>query len=181
MGQEEGAVLCRGEHHDRVAELFILRQRRPGCCHPLAQVALVENDQHLDILALRSNDAARDQLVRKSGFGGDHDNHLRDVGGNQFLLEVVRAIEQGSARFDRADHALVGAALFDDDPVAAGDGALLAAREAEQRRGIGQLDPVLPAVSCDDGAGQLQNPVRASILAAQVKSLRDRPPTSCVL
>ena len=96
-------------------------------------------------------------------------------------LEVVRAIEQRCARFECADHALVGTRLLHDDLIAAGQFAFLAARKAEQRLAFGHLDSVLPSVGGDDGARDFQMAASASILAAQMKSLRDRPPTSCVL
>jgi hypothetical protein len=77
---------------------------------------------------------------------------LRDVGGDQLLLELVRAIEQRCGALECADHALGGARLLDDDLVAAGQFALLAARKAKQSRAVGQPRPVLPSVGRDDGA-----------------------------
>jgi hypothetical protein len=172
----------RAESSQNPITQFLVRQQGcRSCRYPFTEVALVENDQNLDVLTFGGDDAAGDQIVRKRRFGGDDDDDLCHIGGDQFLLAVVRAIEQRSPRFKRGDDALVGARSLHLDLVTADQFALFATRNAEQRLAIAQLDPVLPPVSGDDAAGQSQIRASASILAAQMKSLRDRPATSCVL
>ena len=130
--QGVGIVMCAQPQH-RVAERLVGGEGGRGVRHALGEVALVEHDQRFHVLAFGSDDAARDQLVGKRWLGGDDDDDLRDVGGDQLLLEFVGAVEQGIARRDRIDHPNGIAAAQHADAITAGQIAFLAAREAAQR------------------------------------------------
>lgn len=71
----------------------------------VGQVAFVEDDEDFDLFAFGGDQGAGDQLVGKGGFGGDDDDQLVDVGGNQFLFDFVGAVEQAGARLDGFDDA----------------------------------------------------------------------------
>ena len=135
---------------------------------------------HADVLLLGGDDAARHKLVAEARLGGDDDDCLRGVGGEQLLAEGVAAVEQRAARQHGGDDAVVRRRERHRDAVAAGDVAFLAAGEAEGKAAAVQRDFVLPPEGGDDGAGLAQGRGSASIFAAQIRSLRETPPTECV-
>ena len=60
------------------------------------------------------NQRTRNQIIRKSGLGRHHDEQLRDIGGQQLRLVLVRAIQQRAARIEKdfawaVDHPVVDA------------------------------------------------------------------------
>ena len=119
----------------------------------ILEVGLVEHDQRRDVLAFGGGDAARHQQVGEAGLGGDDDDDVAEVGGDQLFAEGVGAPQQVAARRQLLDHALAVAAANDLDLVAAGVAALLAARVALQAAGSG-IDFVMAAEGGDDDALQ---------------------------
>jgi hypothetical protein len=113
------------------------------------------------------DDAARHQLVAETWLGGDDDDRLGGIGGEQLLAPGVAAVEQGAARRDGDDDAVVGRGQLDADAVAAGDMAFLAARVAERESATVDFDFVLPAEGGDDGAfGKSRSPRHGGPYAA---------------
>ena len=99
---------------------------------------------------LGRDQAAVQQLLVERRHHREHDDHLRYVRRDQLLAVLVRAVEQGTARVDRLDHALIGRAPEHFHAVAARHQALLAAREACERLAAGELDQIVTAVDGDD-------------------------------
>ena len=137
---------------DRVTQSGKRRQHSFGARQEAGEVTFVEHDQRLQVLAFRGDEAAGDQFVRERRLGGDDDDDLCDIGGDQLLPECIRAIQQGTTRLDAVDHALIIAAALDGDVITTGDFAFLAAREAGDDFTVGQFHPVLPPVGGDDCA-----------------------------
>ena len=129
-----------------------MARRSRGGRQAVGQVALVEDDQRRNVLAFGGEQSAGDQFVGKGRFGGDDDDDLVDVGGDQFLADLIGAVEQAAARLDGLDDTLIVRCALNVDAVAAGDLAFLAAREAGQSGAVGQFDHILPAVGGDDPA-----------------------------
>ena len=143
-------VVAGGEFDHGIAEAAEHRDTLAGLGQAFAQVGLVEQDQRLDFLAFRSEQGAGDQFVGEARFGGDDDDQLVDVGGDQLLADFIGAVKQAGARQDGLDHTLVVGAALDLHPVATGDLAFLAPREAGEQAAIGKFDNILPAMGGDD-------------------------------
>ena len=94
--------------------------------------------------------AACQQFIIERRLGGNDDDELGDVGGDEFLFVGIGAVEQGGARCDAVDDALIGAGALNFDHIAAGDLALLAARHAFQNLATGQLGQIVPPEGGDD-------------------------------
>jgi hypothetical protein len=124
---------------------------------------------------------AGEQHVGEGRIGGDHQQQLRGVGGDQLLPVGIAAVEQAAARAMAGDLAVGGQLDF----VADGEGTFLAFRIAGGDAAVGQFDLVVPAEGGDDGAvpafNAAYNANRASIFAAQMKSFSERPPMACVV
>ena len=131
-----------GEHGELVARRWQF----------VGKVALVEDDQRLDLLAFGGEQGARHQFVGERRLAGDDDDDLVDIGGDVLLADFVGAVEQAGAREDGLDHPLVIRGALDVDAVATGDVAALAAREAGQQDAVGKLDDVLATMGGDDAA-----------------------------
>jgi hypothetical protein len=117
------------------------------------QVALVEHDQRGDVLRFGGHEAAGDQIVGKARLGGDDDDDLADIRGDQFLFPLVRAVKQAGTRHDLVDHALVRAAQVHLDAVAAGNFAALGTGVAQGFAAIAQSHHVLATKRGDDSTG----------------------------
>ena len=100
-------------------------------------VGLVEDQVRLDAGRFGRHQRARNQVVGKAGFGGDHDEQSRQVGRQQLGLVLVGAVQQRLALGDRLDHGLVVRGHGQVDDVAHGDIGLLAARDALQLASVG--------------------------------------------
>ena len=137
-----------------------------------------------------SGEAAIHQVLVKTRHGGNDYDDLRDVGGDEFLLVGVRAIEQRCARQDGVDYAAVVTAVLDLHAVTAGGVAAFAACGAFHEAAVRQLDAVAATERGGDppldqqglraklNAGHKSN--SASSLAAHIKSFSDKPLIACV-
>ena len=103
-------------------------------------------------LIFRGRDAAIQQLLVEAGDNGQHDDDLRDVGGNQFLAELVGAIQQCGTGIDGFDDTLARRGARDFDAIAASQRAAFAARKTGEDFGTGKFDQILPAEGADDEA-----------------------------
>ena len=182
-------ILLRAEFEHAVADGAVGFQPEARLRGGFGEVALVQYDQHLDLLVVRGDQAAREQLVAERGFGGDHDDDLRHVRGDELLAEGVGAMQQRTARGDAFDHALCAVLCggrggeLHFHHVAAHHFAFLAARQAGQFAAVFEARQVLAAEGRDDlavdGGAQILN--SASTFAAQMKSFSDRPWMAWVL
>ena len=180
IGQQWRYVLLGGQFQYAVADGSVgrkLRARR----FDLRQIALVQHDDDIQILVMSGEETARQQFVVERRLGGNDDDELRDVGGDEFLFKCIGAVEQGGARRDACDDALIGTAALDLDHITARDLAFLAARHAFQNLPTGQFSQIVTPEGGDDLSLQLQILNNASTFAAQMKSLSDRPPTAWVV
>ena len=89
------------------------------CVLLFCEIELVHHDQHADALMRGGGQAAIQQLFVEGRHRGQHDHHLRDIGGDQLLTVAIAAIEQGAARIDRFDHALAGGGAHHLHPISA--------------------------------------------------------------
>ena len=83
------------------------------------------------------------------------------------------------------DDALIWRVEFDINAITTGECAFLAARETQRARAVFEFHLILPSENGDNLASTAQTRViqivrNTSILAAQIKSFLDRPPTSWV-
>ena len=169
-----------------------------------SHVDLVQHDMGTDAGGFGGDQGARDQVVGETRFGRHHDEQLRNVGGQQLRLVLVRAVQQRCPVTDRFDHALVLGGHLQVDAVTDRDIAFLAARDALQPDPVGERQ-VMAAMGSDDsggdgcarvtaacagsGSGRAQGRQfchaagqendcwkMAFTLAAQMKSLIDSPP-----
>ena len=101
---------------------------------------------------LGCNQAAIQQFLVETRDDRQDDDDLRDVRGDQFLPELVGAVQQRGARVHSLDHALAGCSAHYLDTVAASERTAFAARNTGQDFGTGQLDKILPAEIPDDQA-----------------------------
>ena len=179
--QQRRYILLGREFEYAVTDLSIGCELGAGS-FDLRQIALVQNDEGLQFLVMRCEKATRQQFIVERGFGGNHDDDLGDVCGDEFLLESIGAVEQGRTRCDAIDDSLVGAGSFDFNCVAACDLALLAARHAFQYLSTRQLCQIVSPIGGDDQSAQFfgQSLNSASTFAAQMKSFSDSPPMAWV-
>ena len=151
-----------------------------ACRFNLRQVALVQHDDDIQILVMSGEETARQQFIIERRLGGNDDDELRDVGGDEFLFIGIGAVEQGGARCDAVDDALIGAGAFNFDHITTGDLALFTARHAFQNLATGQFCQVVSSERSNNMSLQLQILSNASTFAAQMKSFSDRPPMAWV-
>ena len=79
---------------------------------------------------LCSNQGARNQFIRKTRFGGDDQDDLCRIGGDEFLLPLVTAIQQRATWRMAENLCLAVVEWAEHDAIAAGIGAFLATRNA---------------------------------------------------
>ena len=145
-------VLLGRQWNDAIAQAGVKRQAIHGRRAFSRQVELVQHDDQREPLILRRSNAAIQQLFVKTRHDGQHDDDLRNVGGNQFLAELVGAVEQCGAWIDGFDHTLPFRRARDFDSIPARQRAALAARKTREHFRAGEFDQVLAAERTDDDA-----------------------------
>lgn len=168
-------ILFGGQLQYWVADSTIGGELRTRGCTTLRQITFVQYDEDVQILVVCSDQAARDQLVVERRFGGNNNDELCDIGGNDFLPVGIGTIEQGDARCNAFNDALIGSNAIDFDHITAGDFTLLSARYTFQNFAVGQFCQIMPSKRRYDLSLQLQTLCSASTFAAQIKSFSDKP------
>ncbi len=101
---------------------------------------------------LGCHQAAIQQFLVETRDHCQDDDDLGNVRSDQFLPELVGAVQQRRARIHRLDHSLARRGAQNLDPVAAGERTALTSRDAGQDFGTGQFDKILSAEISDDQA-----------------------------
>lgn len=101
---------------------------------------------------LGSDQAAVDEIFMEARYCRNEDDDLRDISGDELLPVSIGTVEQRRAWRGRFDHALAGRARCNRDAVTARQVAALAASDAIEQGGIGQLDQMASPVTGDDQA-----------------------------
>ena len=99
---------------------------------------------------MRGNQAARQQFVVERGFGGDDDDKLGDVRGDEFFAVRNGAVEQGFARQDILDYRMAIGSVLQFDEIPARHLAFFPARDAFKPSAVGQFRQVVAAKRGDD-------------------------------
>ena len=92
-----------------------------GVFQLVAEVTFVEDDEWDDLFAFRCEQGAGDEFIREAGFGGNDDNDLIDIGGDQLLFDLIGAVEQAGTWRNGIDDALIVGCLLNFNPVTAGN------------------------------------------------------------
>lgn len=182
LALKEGAqvlgVVAGAQLENRIAKAGEYRQTLPGGWQAVGEIALVEDDEGGNILALRGSQSPCNELVGETGLGGHDENHLAHIGGDEFLANFVRAVKQATTRGDRFNYTLAGGGQLEIHQVAAGYLALLAPWKTGNCPAIAAFDDILSAMGGDDATSLAHARLIPSTIAAAVKSRGLRPPMS---
>ena len=132
-----------------VAQFSIDTERLP-CRLALRQIGFVENNQWRDACMFAGGDAAVDEVVVPARNGGDNNHGLGDIGGDEFLVVRVGAVEDALARRDGFDDAGTATAVAHTDMVTAGDAAAFATCGAVEKHSAGEFNQAAAPVAGDD-------------------------------